>query len=203
MFGKFLIQKGESCVVCGQHPLELTTELVLFNRTRSTVPNRNLSGALFAITCMFISRSLERGDCFNMRGGLALFAADPAVLLNPTAPPLVGFLAPGGNVILTRSRWACGGRSNVTPSPGHPHRRPGPHPATERLYMENFSSSAYWNKVYTSGIDDSGQEAVVEWHVEGEVMANAVERLVGDPASGGEELTLLNIGCGKSTLWER
>lgn len=69
--------------------------------------------------------------------------------------------------------------------------------------MQDFSSSAYWNKVYTSGVDDSGEEAVTEWHVEGGVMANAVDRLVGDPASGTEEPTLLNIGCGKSTLWER
>lgn len=69
--------------------------------------------------------------------------------------------------------------------------------------MQDFSSSAYWNKVYTFGVDDSGEEAVAEWHVEGEVMANAVKSLVGDPAAGGDEHTLLNIGCGKSTLWER
>lgn len=69
--------------------------------------------------------------------------------------------------------------------------------------MQDFSSSAYWNKVYTSGLDESGQEAVAEWHVEGDVMAKAVKRFVGDPTAGGEELTLLNIGCGKSTLWER
>lgn len=69
--------------------------------------------------------------------------------------------------------------------------------------MQDFSSSAYWNKVYISGVDDSGQEAVAEWHVPGEVMANAVKRLVGDPAADGQEKALLNIGCGQSTLWER
>ena len=144
---------------------------------------------------------------FNMRGGMALFAAEPAVLLNVKAapPPLLGFLAESsaGNVLARRS-WACRRRSNVVTSfPGHPHPRQ-PHPVTGRLHMQDFSSSAYWDKVYTCGIDDSGEAAVEEWHVGGEVMANAVKGLVGDPAAGREEeLTLLNIGCGKSTLWER
>lgn len=69
--------------------------------------------------------------------------------------------------------------------------------------MQDFASSAYWNKVYATGQDDSGQEAVEEWHVEGEVMANAVKRLAGDPPVQSEEPKLLNLGCGKSTLWER
>lgn len=77
--------------------------------------------------------------------------------------------------------------------------------------MEDFSSSAYWDKVYTSGEDGRsalgtlGQGAVAEWHVEGEVMVEAVGRLLGD-ASGagvGEELAILNVGCGTSTMWER
>lgn len=133
-----------------------------------------------------------------MRGGMAIFAAEPSVLLNPR---LAGFLAaPAAGNVLTR--WASGGRNHITSLLAHPYRR-RPHPVMGRLYMQDFSSSAYWNKVYASGIDDSGQEAVAEWHVEGEVMADAVKRLVGDPAAGGVELALLNIGCGKSTLWER
>lgn len=182
-------------------------------------PSRNLFVSISHLTShvlvWLLARQLSRGvrgEHLNMRGGLALFAAEPAVFLGPTVatPPLVGNLAApgpctsflGAGSVLTRSSWPCGGRSHVTPSAGHLHRR-RPHPVTGRLCMQDFSSSAYWNKVYSSGVDDSGQEAVAEWHVEGEVMAKAVERLVGDPADGSEELTLLNIGCGRSTLWER
>lgn len=78
--------------------------------------------------------------------------------------------------------------------------------------MQDFSSSAYWNKVYSSGEDDSGQQAVSEWHVEGDVFVEEVERLLpaGGPSSatmhtaaGREEVAVLNVGCGTSTLWER
>lgn len=77
--------------------------------------------------------------------------------------------------------------------------------------MQDFSSSVYWNKVYSSGEDDSGQQAVSEWHVEGDVFVEEVERLLsaGGPsatAAAGmhrEEVAVLNVGCGTSTLWER
>ena len=69
--------------------------------------------------------------------------------------------------------------------------------------MHDFSSSAYWNAVYASGEDESGQKAVAEWHVDGDVVVQAVERLVGIPPSRREEPAVLNIGCGKSTLSER
>lgn len=73
--------------------------------------------------------------------------------------------------------------------------------------MQDFSSSAYWNEVYTSseeGCSALGQEAVAEWHVEGEVMVEAVGKLLDVSDAGGrEELAVLNVGCGTSTLWER
>lgn len=74
--------------------------------------------------------------------------------------------------------------------------------------MQNFSSTAYWNKVYSSGQDDSGQQAVLEWHVEGDVFVEEVERLLpaGGPsatAAGREGVAVLNVGCGTSALWER
>jgi len=71
----------------------------------------------------------------------------------------------------------------------------------EQLCMQDFSSSAYWNRVYASGEDDGGQEAVAEWHVDGEVVVQAVERLFGSPTS--EEFAVLNVGCGQSALSER
>lgn len=69
--------------------------------------------------------------------------------------------------------------------------------------MQDFSSAGYWDDVYSSGKDGSGQDAVVEWHVEGEVLANVVEDLLGAPSAAGHDASILNVGCGTSSLWER
>lgn len=129
-------------------------------------------------------------------------------MVRPAAPPLVAFLAATGHrsVFHTENRgWNC---FRAESSAGcHPSQRP--RPVGGGLFMEDFSSSTYWDKVYTSGEDGSalGQEAVSEWHVGGEVMVEAVDRLLGGASGarddGGEELTILNVGCGTSTLWER
>lgn len=68
--------------------------------------------------------------------------------------------------------------------------------------MQDFSSSAYWNKFYSGGDDVSAKEAVTEWHVNGEALIAPLERLLGSP-SASEELAILNVGCGTSTLWAR
>lgn len=76
-----------------------------------------------------------------------------------------------------------------------------------RLYMQDFSSSLYWDKLYARGESSSSaaqEEAVSEWHVSGEALIAPLERLLGDPsASESEELAILNVGCGTSTLWAR
>lgn len=76
-----------------------------------------------------------------------------------------------------------------------------------RLYMQDFSSSLYWNKLYAGGDTRSSaaqEEAVSEWHVNGEALIAPLERLLGEPsASESEELSILNVGCGTSTLWAR
>lgn len=71
--------------------------------------------------------------------------------------------------------------------------------------MQDFSSSLYWDKLYT-GEDSSTNEAVVsEWHVEGDALVAPLVRLLGEPSEQGkgEELAILNVGCGTSTLWAR
>ena len=79
-------------------------------------------------------------------------------------------------------------------------------PRRARLHMQDFSSPLYWNKLYGGGDSSSvvQEEAVSEWHVDGEALIAPLERLLGEPsASESEELAILNVGCGTSTLWAR
>lgn len=128
--------------------------------------------------------------------GLGFFAVELANLLVGISLG-AAFLAHAP--VSERSGWTC----TRFPCPSRSSRRQRPRPVTELLRMQDFSSSAYWNRVYASGKDGGGQEAVREWHVDGEVVVQTVERLVGSPSSTSEERAVLNVGCGQSTLSER
>lgn len=93
--------------------------------------------------------------------------------------------------------WVLGSR-RVSSGRQRPHRRS---PRRLGLYMQDFSSSAYWNKLYT-GEDDAAEEAVTEWHVTADALIAPLDRLLGYPADD-KELEIMNIGCGTSTLWAR
>ncbi|CAN0489990.1 unnamed protein product [Ectocarpus sp. 12 AP-2014] len=122
-------------------------------------------------------------------------------------PPLTAFLAAGHRTFPPKTLFPMvvqGSSQRISSGWSGGTRRP------LRISMQDFSSSAYWNEVYSSGEDDSGQQAVSEWHVEGDVFVEEVERLLpaGGPsatmhtATGREEVAVLNVGCGTSTLWE-
>ncbi|CAM9790646.1 unnamed protein product [Ectocarpus fasciculatus] len=134
------------------------------------------------------------------RGGLPSIAASTMV----PPPPLAAFLAAGHGTFSPKPLLpmvAQGSSRRITRGLSGATCRP------LRISMQDFSSTAYWNKVYSSGQDDSGQQAVSEWHVEGDVFVEEVERLLpaGGPsatAAGREGVAVLNVGCGTSALWE-
>lgn len=110
------------------------------------------------------------------------------------------------NAHVCTRKAAC--RSSSSGSFGWARRRRGcahPRCRPRLLHMQDFSSSLYWDKLYT-GEDSSTNEAVVsEWHVEGDALVAPLVRLLGEPSEQGkgEELAILNVGCGTSTLWAR
>lgn len=69
-------------------------------------------------------------------------------------------------------------------------------PARQRFWMQDFSSSAYWDKVYAE--DPTAQST--EWHLDGEALIEPLEKLLGPPT---DDRAILNVGCGTSSLWSR
>lgn len=57
----------------------------------------------------------------------------------------------------------------------------------------------YWNHLYDDEGSAASEEAVTEWHVDGQAMLAPLERLL--PTD--KELSILNVGCGTSMLWAR
>lgn len=98
-------------------------------------------------------------------------------------------------------------RRSINSSSSWARRRTRAVPHRPRLYMQDFSSSLYWDKLYAGGERSSSvaqEEAISEWHVCGDALIAPLERLLGEPsASESEELAILNVGCGTSTLWAR
>lgn len=68
--------------------------------------------------------------------------------------------------------------------------------------MQDFSSPAYWNELYGGEYDSAQEAGRAEWHVGAEALIAPLERFLGPPKPR-EELAILNVGCGTSTLWER
>lgn len=150
------------------------------------------------------------------RGVLSVNTVNPCStfevsMIDPRVPSFVAFLAGGQrniNVLhafvqTTSQHHSQSDRlksSRSSPTIGLPRSR---NASAGRLCMNDFSSAGYWNQVYSSGKDGSGQDAVTEWHVEGEVLATAVEDLLGAPSATGHDAPILNVGCGTSSLWER
>lgn len=64
------------------------------------------------------------------------------------------------------------------------------------LSMQDYSSSAYWNKLYT----EEPPARMTEWHVDGATFVVQLERVLGPPS---ETAAILNVGCGTSDLWSR
>lgn len=61
----------------------------------------------------------------------------------------------------------------------------------------DFSSSSYWNKLYT---EESATAQPTEWHLNAEALNEPLERLLGSPT---DDVAILNVGCGTSMLWAR
>lgn len=101
----------------------------------------------------------------------------------------------------TPTSWSWARRIRSIP------RNPRPLPCAGRLCMQDFSSSAYWNNLYLRGGDGSGdiaQQITAEWHLDGDALISPLERLLGSPAeTPSEDVAILNVGCGTSTLWAR